>query len=83
MKLSQRPAWALLWRSFNRLDGKQEFVVVEGVFPFALFRTRAEALHFRDLKFGYIKDRPDLKAEPHGWRMPKVVRVDVIIRAKQ
>jgi len=45
----------------------------------AVFRTRAEARVYRDERFGCIRNRPDLKAEPHGWKMPQVVKVSLSI----
>lgn len=45
-----------------------------------LFRTRREAREARDQEYGYIRHRPDLRAAPHRWRLPDVVRVKVSIR---
>jgi hypothetical protein len=42
-----------------------------------LFLTKAEATAYANERYGYIKTRPDLRAEPHGWRMPQPVRVAV------
>jgi hypothetical protein len=44
----------------------------------ALFRTRREASTWAHEKYGYIKTRSDLRAEPHCWRVPRVVRVQII-----
>jgi hypothetical protein len=74
--------WAVLWRSENALDGKREFLIGEFRSPIRkmLFNTRAEAReHIRD-QYGYISKRPDLQAEPHGWRMPIAVKVEVEVR---
>jgi hypothetical protein len=35
---------------------------------------------YAEEKWGYIKKRDDLRAEPHGWRMPRAVRVTVTIK---
>ena len=43
----------------------------------ALFRTRREAREYINEKYGYIRTRKDLRAEPHFWRMPRAVRVSV------
>lgn len=71
-----RPSWAILWRSENRLDGLSEHLVLDprGRLPL-LFKTRAEARQHIAGHWGYIRHRPDLRAEPHGWRMPLAVRV--------
>lgn len=71
--------WALLWRSDNRLDGYCEHLIwdwrdVDGMTP-KLFRTRREARAWKQENYGYINRRPDLRAEPHGWKPPKVVKV--------
>lgn len=44
-----------------------------------LFRTRREAQLFIAKEYGYLRHRPDLRAEPHGWRMPKAVKVEVTL----
>lgn len=46
-----------------------------------LFTTRSEARRYICERYGYIKTRPDLQAEPHGWKMPVPVRVAVELRA--
>jgi hypothetical protein len=71
--------WGVLWRSKNKLDGKQEVIMYNngsGI-PY-LFTTRHEARLFIE-QFSYIRDRPDLRREPHGWRMPKPVRVKIMV----
>lgn len=76
-------AWGILECSDNRLDGKREWLSNDwrsrAVVRTWLFSTRQEARTIRDREFGYIKNRPDLRAEPHGWKMPKVVKVKVTI----
>ena len=67
--------WAVKWRSYNRLDGKQEFFVWATMNAPALFYTRAEARAYIRQEYGYIATRDDLRREPHGWRMPIAVRV--------
>jgi hypothetical protein len=44
-----------------------------------LFRTRREALAWCREKHGWIKGRPDVRREPHGMFMPRVVRVRIEI----
>jgi hypothetical protein len=68
--------WAIMWRSTSELNGD---FMWNGSTPY-LFRTKREAKALIDEKWGYIKDRPDLRAEPHGWRLPVPVKVEVIIR---
>lgn len=67
--------WGIEWNSSNRLDGERRFIVMRDLCP-ALFKSRREARAYRDEKYGYIKGRPDLKAEPHGWTLPRIVRVE-------
>ena len=70
--------WAIKWRSKNRLNGKREHFIFRDCQP-KLFRTRWQARDFIKAEYGYIKDRPDLKAEPHGWKMPIAVKVEIVI----
>jgi len=68
--------WGALWRSRTFLHGQQNHLVInmkDGM-P-VLFHTRKDARAWIKQRYGYIKDRPDLMAEPHGWRMPIPVRV--------
>ena len=73
--------WAVLMRSENRLDGKREYFLGMTDHPcrHALFNTRSEAREFIEKQFGYQRNRPDLRAEPHGWKMPLPVKVRVIL----
>ena len=66
--------WALEWRSVNALDGETRHLIFRDRLP-ALFITRDDARRFAVQEYGYIKSRPDLRCEPHGWRMPRPVRV--------
>lgn len=69
-------AWAVLWHSHNAIDGAVEHLVCEAGVP-VLFSTRARARAYVSERYGYIKNRPDLRAPPHGWRMPRAVRAIV------
>jgi hypothetical protein len=70
--------WAVLWRSDNALDGRNRHIRWDMGRPL-LFRTRSEAREFIEENFGYIRARPDLQAEPCGWKMPVPIRVRVIL----
>ena len=77
--------WALKWRQENRLDGKTEHIIRHhhGAYnypTFLVFHTRREAREHLKANYGYLRTRPDLKAEPHGWKMPQVVKVVVSIK---
>jgi len=69
--------WALEWYSKNRIDGEKKHLV-HYLGLVKLFRTREKAREYRDERFGYIRNRPDLRKEPHGWRLPQPVKVKVI-----
>lgn len=69
--------WAALWRSQNRLDGVSEHVLYDDGLP-KLFRTKREAQAWINTHYGYIRTRLDLRGEPHGWRMPRAVKVNVM-----
>lgn len=79
--------WAVEWRSDNWLDGRTRHwmakyfqhkrdPVYTGYCP-ALFATRREARAWVKEFHGYIAKRPDLRAEPHGWKPPKIYKVKV------
>ena len=86
----QREAWGILWRSENRLDGAREqllgSVAKDGDFRPAgkaqttmTFRTKRDAAAYIKQQFGYIAERPDLRSEPHGWKMPQPIRVRITV----
>lgn len=71
--------WGLLWYSRNLLDGETRHIISRDYIP-ALFRTRREARAYAHERFGYIRDRADLRKEPHGWRLPSPVRLTIAVR---
>ena len=84
--------WAIKHRSNNRLDGDRSFLqgryfygvpkvpeFLEG-YSRMVFKTRRQAREFITDHYGYIRRRPDLRAEPHGWKMPVPVKVTVYLR---
>lgn len=70
--------WGALWRSNNKLDGVNQHIIFENYLP-ALFLTKKEAIKFIKQKYGYIATRKDLRDEPHGWRMPKPIKLKISI----
>lgn len=84
--------WAISNVSENQLDGRtQYFKSFESdkqfdasptirVWGVALFDTRAEAREYIRNEVNFIRKRKDLRAEPHGWKVPKVVKVKVTIQ---
>ena len=72
--------WGAEWRSNNQLDGDCRYIMHERGMPI-VFRTRQEARHWINEKYGCIRHRKDLRSEPHGWRMPKALRIDVTVKA--
>jgi hypothetical protein len=68
--------WGILWHSKNKLNGVCEHLIYDHGLPM-LFRTRKEAREWVEKNYGYIKHRKDLRGEPHGWRMPKPVKVEM------
>ncbi len=68
--------WGVLWREKSKLDGVVEHLEFDLCIP-VLFCKRREARAWIDEHYGYIRDRPDLRREPYGWRMPTPVRVKV------
>jgi hypothetical protein len=67
--------WAVEWNSKNKLDGRVSRL--QWGHGLELFRTRLECRELIEERYGYIRKRPDLRREPHGWRMPIAVRVGV------
>ncbi len=77
-------AWGVQWYSRNRVDGESRHLQWQPVpdgcpGDFILFRTRAQCRAYIDQHYGYIRERPDLLREPHGWRVPRAVRVKVVL----
>lgn len=75
--------WGLEWRSDNRLDGKVRQWMWESPRHPVFFQTRREARAYAAAKYGYIRNRPDLRAEPHGWQMPRVAQVTMTITLEE
>lgn len=71
--------WGLRWEQTNRLDGHRQWIMWENCLPL-VFQTRKEARAWADKNYGYIKTRKDLRIEPHGWRFPRAVRIEVILK---
>lgn len=47
-----------------------------------LFITRREAREYIEKDYGYIKTRPDLRNAPHYWRLPKAVKVEIMLKER-
>lgn len=75
------PRWSVMWKSKNMVDGQRQYIMWHHGQPL-LFTTRAGARAWIEENYGYIKTRQDLRVEPHGWRLPEAVKVDVVIRRK-
>ncbi len=78
-------AWGILWREDSQLDGYREFLVGDPDTPTKrlLFSSRKAARTACEARYGYISQRADLRAEPHGWKMPKVVKVRIEFMVEQ
>ncbi len=86
--------WAIKWRSENRLDGITERLV--GRFGQALLQVPPELAGYTTMlvltrdaarehirkHYGYIRARPDLRKEPHGWKMPVPVKARAEIQER-
>lgn len=68
--------WAVKFISDNKRDGHIEHFMWAHGRP-VLYETRAEARVYIKDNYGYLANRPDLKAEPHGWKMPQPAKVKV------
>lgn len=45
-----------------------------------LFRTRSGARAYIREQYEYIKHREDFRRQPHGWKLPRAVRVRMELR---
>lgn len=68
--------WGLLWHGENKRDGVTEHFIRHDCLP-VLFKTKRQAREYALKCYGYIKTRKDLRVEPHGWRLPRPIRVRV------
>lgn len=68
--------WGIEWHSRNRLGGETTHLMYSGL-PL-IFKTRKQAREYIRKNWGYILCRQDLKSEPHGWRLPRPVRVKIV-----
>lgn len=77
----ERYAWAVVCRSKNELDGARIWFDSTPDHPskIRMFDTRKAAREYITERYGHLRDRPDLKAEPHGWKMPKVVQIRMMV----
>ena len=76
--------WGILWVSNNRLDGYRSHLMGSAAIAkpeavsgckLMVFPTRARARRYIEDNYSYIRQRRDLREEPHGWKMPRAVRV--------
>ena len=70
--------WGIKWNLKNKLDG------VTGYFMFSDYKilqffTKREAKQWVKENYSYIATRKDLRQEPFGWRMPKVIKIKITI----
>ena len=80
MKPMTYTRWIVVWRSENRLDGKCEHPIFENG-DLVTLRTRRAARQWIAANYGYIAERPDLRAEPHGWKMPVAKKATITVTA--
>lgn len=79
-----KQAWAVKWQNSNQLDGYRVWFDGTPEPPtVVLFTSRSRARDYVKERYGYIADRADLRGEPHGWRVPKVVRVSVTVTERR
>ncbi len=78
MKNLTRICWGAIWNQKTKLGGAQHHIIHHNYLP-ALFTTKKEAKEFIKHHYGYIAKRKDLRHEPHGWRMPKIVKLKISV----
>lgn len=78
--------WAAKWHSKNRRDGETNYLILfdcqSPTLFFMVFKTRQACRAFIKKRYGFIADRPDLQAEPFGWRVPQAVKVEIREKAR-
>jgi len=72
-----RNLWAAQWHSHNKLNGDKKHIIYGDDGLPKLFTTREKCRDFIKEHYGFIAERPDLRAEPHGWRMPTAGKVTI------
>ena len=77
--MAKNEIWGAQWNSKNLLDGERSYLLHENLLP-VMFKTKYKCNEWIKNKYGYIAKRKDLRAEPHGWRMPKPVKLDIKIK---
>lgn len=71
--------WGVMIRRSDKcIDGERSYMA--SILPWAfhgpaIFHTRREARAWIREHHGYIQQRPDLRAAPHGWLAPLAVKV--------
>ncbi len=64
--------WGVMWME----KSGPKHLISDGQLP-ALFTSKASANKWIRRTYAYLKDRSDLRAAPHFWRMPQPVRVQI------
>lgn len=76
MKCEPATRWGIKWRSKCKLDGERVHIIYEKCIP-VMFRTRQQARYWIEEHYGYIRDRPDLREEPFGWKIPIAIKISI------
>lgn len=81
MKLKRtKNVWVAVWHSRNALDGRARHIMNDHISNNPMtFPTREKARQWVRKEYGFIRTRPDLQAEPHGWRMPTVAKATLTL----
>lgn len=82
MEIKPCSAWGVAWYSKNRLDGVTQYIIHQDLVP-KLFKTRKLAREWINNRFGYIRHRKDLRNEPHGWRLPRPIKLTIMPKENQ
>lgn len=83
--------WAAKSDQTNRLDGRRvtlnlywwKSLKLHHGTPLMLFPTRRECRAWIAEEYGYLRHRPDLQREPHCWRVPRAVKVTMVVTEDQ
>lgn len=72
---AQKDFWTL------RTPWKPNCIMWKNCYPL-LFVTKKQAKEYADKEWGYLRKREDIRRAPHFWRMPKIIRITLSMKAK-
>lgn len=70
--------WGIIRITKGGIDGDTERLMYSNYRDgWLIFRTKRECKEYIDEHWSYMKTRRDLRVYPHGWRLPKPVKIEI------